>query len=50
MVEFYEKNPTLAEGRGDTETSFSDYYGGRSLVEEDFAHPTMKAYKCAHID
>jgi len=50
MVAFYEKHPELAEGRGDTETSFREYYEDKSLEEDDFAHPTMTAYKCAHTD
>lgn len=56
MVNFYEQHPDLAEDlsanpwRDAATIGFEDYYSGQRLVEENYAHPTMTAYKCAHLD
>lgn len=55
MVDFYEKNQNLSNDLSihtwaDQPTiSFSDYYSKADLKEEDFGHPTMPAYKYAHL-
>lgn len=58
MVDFYERNQDLSAYLSTNtwtittglETSFSDFYSNRTLDEDDYAHPTMAAYKCAHLD
>ena len=57
MVDFYERNQDLsAELSTNTwtatglETTFSNFYNNSTLEEDDYAHPTMAAYKCAHLD
>mgnify|MGYP006167656109 CR=1 FL=1 len=60
MVKFYEANHQLikplvqntwAAQTGMTPTvSFSDHYAAHKILEEDYAHPTLPAYKCAHLD
>ena len=60
LVAFYEANPNLANDVSSSSwhkttgqspsISFENYYANESLTEENFAHPTMGAYKCAHLD
>jgi len=57
MVEFYEENQNLSSelstntwNETSYETSFKKFYNNRQLEEDDYAHPTMTAYKCAHLD
>ena len=56
MVDFYEKHPKLAEEiaanpwGSEATVGFENYYSKTTLDEERFAHPTMGAYKCAHLD
>jgi len=60
MVRFYEANHQLIKplvqntwaaqtGMAPT-VSFSDHYATHKILEEDYAHPTLPAYKCAHLD
>ena len=60
MVQFYESEQqhiqalavnTWAQKTGMTPTvSFSDFYSQIQITEDDYAHPTMMAYKCTHLD
>lgn len=60
LVEYYEAEHqhiqelsvnTWAEKSGSSPTvSFSDFYSQVKLNEEDYAHPTMMAYKATHLD
>ena len=60
MAEFYEKNTNLAgelsQSSWHTTTgqspsvSFESYYSNETLAEDKFSHPTLAAYKCAHLD
>jgi len=60
MAEFYENNLNLANELSSSSwhsttgespsVSFESYYANESLTEANFAHPTMAAYKCAHLD
>lgn len=60
MIKFYEGEQqhiqalitnTWAQRTGmSPQVSFSDFYSQVKLIEEDYAHPTMAAYKCTHLD
>lgn len=60
MAEFYESNVALGNEMSNSSwhsttgespsISFESYYAGETLSEANFAHPTMGAYKCAHLD
>ena len=57
MVAFFEENRHLHNQHHAnpwTQTTpsidFREWYGSQNLTEENFAHPTMMAYKCAHTD
>lgn len=50
MVSFYEANENLSENAGSGSVKFSEFYAEKELLEENFSHPTMTAYKCAHLD
>lgn len=60
MVKFYESEHqhiqalttnTWAQKTGmEPAVSFNDFYSQIKIAEEDYAHPTMMAYKCTHLD
>jgi len=56
MVDFYEKNPSLAQEHAanpwgsEATVGFENYYSKTQVEEEHYAHPTMGAFKCAHLD
>ena len=60
FVEFYEGEHQLiqelsvntwSEKTGvDPQVSFSEFYSQLQIKEEDYAHPTMMAYKATHLD
>ena len=56
MIAFYEQNQHLSSDLSYNtfvdapSSSFSDFYANQRLDEEHLAHPTMAAYKCAHLD
>jgi hypothetical protein len=55
MVEFYENNLHLANDSTPAWSSspsvhFHDFYAKHQLREEEYSHPTMGSYRCAHTD
>lgn len=56
MVDFLENNQSLSgELSKNTwsqapQVDFAEYYNSLNVTEEEYAYPTMAAYKCVHLD